>query len=71
MREGRPAVIAWKLLAGNPTESGAETHAVVASVFRMHGRQGRDILDAVVTLLYYGPGHVLEFDDTTSAIPGP
>jgi hypothetical protein len=70
-REGRPAVIARKLSAGNRTEAGAETHAVLASVFRTYRRQGRDILDAVVTLLRYGPGHVLEFDHTTSAIPAP
>jgi transposase len=31
-REGRPAVIARKLSAGNRTEAGAETHAVLASV---------------------------------------
>ena len=70
-REGRPAVIARKLSAGNRAEAGAETHAVLASVFRTYRRQGRDILDAVVTLLCSGPGHVLEFDHTTSAIPAP
>ena len=32
-REGRPAVIARKLSAGNRTEEGAETHAVLASLF--------------------------------------
>jgi hypothetical protein len=35
-REGRPAVIARKLSAGNRTEEGAETHAVLASVFRTY-----------------------------------
>ena len=64
-------MIARKLSAGNRTEDGAETHAVLASVFRTYRRQGRDILDAVVTLLCYGPGHVLEFDHTTSAIQAP
>jgi hypothetical protein len=75
-REGRPAVIARKPSAGNRTEAGAgvETHAVLASVFRTYRRQGRDILDAVVTLLCSGPGHVREnhvreFDHTPSAFP--
>jgi transposase len=68
-REIRPAVVARKLSAGNRTEAGAETHAVLASVLRTCRRQGRSILEAVVTLLRLGPGHVLEFDHTTSAIP--
>jgi transposase len=70
-REGRPAVIARKLSAGNRTEEGAETHAVLASVFRTYRRQGRDILGAVVELLRHGPGHVLEFDHVSApgAIP--
>jgi transposase len=68
-RRGRPAVIARKLSAGNRTEAGAETHAVLASVFRTHRRQGRDILEAVVALLRHGPGHVLEFDHTAPSVP--
>jgi transposase len=68
-REGRPAVIARKLSAGNRTEAGAETHAVLASVFRTYRRQGRDILQAVVELLRLGPGHVLEFDHTPLTVP--
>jgi transposase len=68
-REGRPAVIARKLSAGNRTEAGAETHAVLASVFRTYRRQGRDILEAAVELLRQGPGHVLEFDHTAVAVP--
>ena len=68
-REGRPAVIARKLSAGNRTEEGAETHAVLASVFRTYRRQGRDILEAVVELLRHGPGHVLEFDHTAPPVP--
>jgi hypothetical protein len=68
-REGRPAVIARKLSAGNRTEEGAETHAVLASVFRTYRRQGRDILEAVVALLRHGPGHVLEFDHTAPPAP--
>jgi len=68
-REVRPAVIARKQSAGNRTEAGAETHAVLASVFRTYRRQGRDILEATVALLRHGPGLVLEFDHTASAIP--
>jgi transposase len=68
-REGRPAVIARKLSAGNRTEAGAETHAVLASILRTYRRQGRDILDAVVALLRQGPGHVLEFDHVAAGLP--
>jgi transposase len=68
-REGRPAVIARELSAGERTEEGAETHAVLASVFRTYRRQGRDILEAVVELLRHGPGHVLEFDHTATPAP--
>src|SRR5438270_3893926 len=70
-REIRPAVIARKLSAGNRTEAGAETHAVLASVFRTYRRQGRDILEAVVELLRHGPGHALEFDHTAPTVPLP
>ena len=58
-----------KLAAGSRTEAGAETHAVLASVFRTYRRQGRDILEAVVALLRHGPGHVLEFDHTAPPAP--
>jgi transposase len=68
-REGSPAVIARKLSAGNRTEAGAEMHAVLASGFRTHRRQGRDILEAVVELLRHGPGHVLEFDHIKPMVP--
>src|SRR4051812_9772727 len=68
-REGRPAVIARKLWAGNRTGGGAKTHAVLAGVFRTYRRQGRDILEAVVELLRRGPGHVLEFDHTPLTVP--
>lgn len=68
-REGRPAVIARKLSAGNRTEAGAETHAVSAGVLRTYRRQSRDILEAVVELLRHGPGHVLEFDHTADPVP--
>lgn len=67
-REIRPGVIARKLSAGNRTEDGAETHAVLASVLRTYRRQGRDILEAVIALLRQGPGHVLEFDHTAPTV---
>ena len=51
------------------TDAGAETHAMLASVFRTYRRQGRDILEAVVALLRQGQGHVLEFDHTASPAP--
>jgi hypothetical protein len=70
-REGRPAVIARKLSAGNRTEEGAETHAVLASVFRTYRRQGRDILELVVELFRNGPGRVLEFDHMTPPVAVP
>ena len=60
-REIRPAVIARKLSAGNRTEAGAKTHAVLASVPRTCRRQGRDILGVLVELLrHQGPGHVIQ-----------
>jgi len=37
-----------KLLAGNRAEAGADTPADSACILRTYGRQGRDILDAVV-----------------------
>jgi transposase len=68
-REGRPAVIARKLSAGNRTEAGAETHAVLASLLRTYRRQGRSILEGLTALLRHGPGHVLEFDHIPSVLP--
>src|SRR5262249_55087272 len=38
-REIRPAVIARKLSAGNRTEAGADTHALLASILRTSRRQ--------------------------------
>ena len=61
-REVRPAVIARKLSAGNRTEAGAQTHAVLASVLRTCRRQGRSILRELEELLHRGPGHVISFD---------
>jgi transposase len=65
----RGAVLARKLSAGNRTATGAETHAVLASLLQTYRRQGRDILDALTTLLRHGPGHVLEFDHIPSTVP--
>ncbi|WP_165251222.1 IS66 family transposase [Paludisphaera soli] len=60
-REIRPAVIARKLSAGNRTEAGAETHAVLASVLRTCRRQGLDVLQSVGELLRHGPGSLIPF----------
>jgi transposase len=68
-REIRPAVIARKLSAGNRTDSGAETHAVLASLLRTCRRQGRDILGSLGDLLRHGPGHVIPLVTPTSASP--
>jgi transposase len=59
-RELRPAVIARKLSAGNRTDAGAETHAVLASILRTCRRQGKAIIQALGDLLRHGPGHVLD-----------
>jgi len=68
-REIRPAVIARKLSAGNRTEAGAETHAVLASVLRTCSRQGRDILGVLGELLRRGPSHVIQLHPGDPAIP--
>jgi hypothetical protein len=60
-REIRPAVIARKLSAGNRTEAGAETHAVLASVLRTCRRRGCDIIQTLEELIRRGPGHVVSF----------
>ena len=70
-REIRPAVIARKLSAGNRTEAGAETHAVLASVLRTCRRQGRDILGVLGELLRQGPGHVIPLHPERSPNPLP
>jgi transposase len=70
-REVRPAVVVRKLSAGNRTDAGAETHAVLMSVLRTLVRQGRDVLGAVTALLRGGPGRVLAFDHTGSIAPAP
>jgi hypothetical protein len=59
-RELRPAVIARKLSAGNRTDAGAETHAVLASILRTCRCQGKAIVQPVADLLRHGPGHVLD-----------
>jgi len=68
-REIRPAVIARKLSAGNRTEAGAETHAVLASLLRTCRRQGRDILGSLGDLLRHGPGHVIPLATPAPANP--
>ncbi len=68
-REIRPAVIARKLSAGNRTDAGAETHAVLASLLQTCRRQGRDILGALGDLLRHGPGHVIPLVTSTPANP--
>lgn len=68
-REIRPAVIARKVSAGNRTWTGAESHAVLASVLRTRCRQGRPILEGLSDLLRHGPGLVLEFDHVPTPKP--
>jgi hypothetical protein len=65
-RELGPGVIARKLSAGNRTQAGAETHAVLASVLRTCRRQGRDILEMLGELLRQGPAHIVTFRHTKS-----
>jgi transposase len=70
-REIRPAVVARKMSAGNRTEAGAETHAVLASVLRTCRRQGKDILLSLGDMLRQGRGHVISFDHLAPAAPSP
>ena len=70
-REVRPAVIARKVSAGNRSASGAEAHAVLASVLRTLSRQGRPILEGLTALLRQGPGSVLDFDHVPAPGPAP
>ena len=65
----RPAVVSRKLSAGNRTEAGAETHAVLTSVLRTCSRQGRDILGVLGELLRRGPSHVIRLRPGEPAIP--
>jgi hypothetical protein len=68
-QEVRPAVSARKLSAGNRTEAGAETHAILASLPRTYRRQGRSILEGLTALPRHGPSHILEFDHLASLPP--
>ncbi len=68
-REVRPAVIARKLSAGNRTEAGAETHAVLASILRTCRRQGRDILQELAGLLRQGPARVIPLAAPIAPVP--
>jgi hypothetical protein len=67
----RPAVVAGRMSAGNRTEAGAETHAVLAGVLRTCRRQGKDILLALGDMLRRGRGHVIPFDHLAPAAPSP
>jgi len=68
-RELRPAVIARKLSAGNRTDAGAETHAVLASQLQTCRRQGHDILQKLGDLLRHGPGHIIDLLNAASPNP--
>jgi transposase len=72
-REIRPAVIARKLSAGNRTQAGAETHAVLASVLRTCRRQGMDIIQCLGDMLRQGRGHLVAFAhlDPNKSVLGP
>jgi transposase len=69
-REIRPAVIARKLSAGNRTDAGAETHAVLASVLRTCRRQGMDIIQSLGDMLRRGRGHLVPFAHLAPDKPG-
>jgi transposase len=47
----RPAVVMRKITGGSRSESGARAWAILASVMRTAEQQGREVLDAVKTLL--------------------
>ncbi len=68
-REIRPAVIARKLSAGDRTEAGAETHAVLASVLPTCRRQGMDIIQSPGDMLRQGRGHLVPFAHLAPAKP--
>ena len=70
-REIRPAVIAPKLSAGNRTEAGAETHAVVASFPRTCRRHRRDNLQVLGELIRRGPEHVINLKSLPTAMAAP
>ena len=47
----RPAVIVRKTSAGNRSQAGAKTHAIITSLWQTCQQQGRDFLAVVTTLL--------------------
>jgi hypothetical protein len=47
----RPAVLVRKISAGNRSDRGASTHAVLTSIIRTCQQQGRDFLGTAVELL--------------------
>jgi len=65
----RPAVIARKLSAGNRTERGAKTHAIVASVIQTCRQQGYDFLQAAQQLLCSPQPLVLPIVEATARAP--
>lgn len=65
----RPAVIARKLPAGNRTERGAKTHAIVARVIQTCRQQGHDFLQAAQQLLRSPQPLVLPIVETTARAP--
>jgi len=48
----RPAVIVRKISAGNRSQAGAKTHAIITSLWQTCQQQGRDFLDVVTELLH-------------------
>ena len=47
----RPAVIVRKISAGNRSDAGAKTHAIITSLWQTCRQQGHDFLDFVTTVL--------------------
>jgi transposase len=65
----RPAVIARKLSAGNRTESGAQTHAILASVMQTCRQQGQDFLGWAQQVLRSPEPMTLPLAGAVSALP--
>lgn len=65
----RPAVIVRKLSAGNRTERGAKTHAILASVIQTCRQRGHDFLQAAQQLLCSPQPLVLPLVEATARAP--
>lgn len=65
----RPAVIVRKLQAGNRTERGAKTHAILASVIQTCRQRGRDFLAEAQRLLCSPQPLVLPIVEATARAP--